>query len=231
MAQRRTQRAPHALQRLSRWWSAGIGLGLLLLPLVGTSQPPVQIVALFKDAAVIRHVKGQEMLRVGQTSEAIGMRLLAADPQRARVRFEGKTYDLSLSTHVATRFEVPKDNSVRISRDTHGQYRLRGSINDHFVDFLVDTGASVVAMSERQAQQMGLDYRDGMRGHVETAQGVTDAFFVVLDEVTVGGITVTSVEGTVIRGSYPVDVLLGMSFLNEVRLRDDAGVLTLTAKY
>ena len=216
--------------RLSACQIALAALLACLSPL-GLAKPPVQVVALFKDSAVLRHVDGQEMLRVGQTSAATGVRLLAADPQGARVRFEGKTYELGLSTHVASRFTAPEDNSVRISRDSYGQYRMRGSINGHFVDFLVDTGASVVAMSERQAQLMGLNYRDGLRGQVETAQGVTDAFFVQLDRVTIGGITVTGVEGTVIRGTYPGDVLLGMSFLSEVRLQDDAGVLTLTAKY
>ena len=53
----------------------------------------------------------------------------------------------------------------------------------------------------------------------------------MLDKVTLGNITRHKVRATVIEGTYPVDVLLGMSFLNSVRLQDHAGVLTLTAKY
>ena len=53
----------------------------------------------------------------------------------------------------------------------------------------------------------------------------------MLDEVTLGGITQHQVRATVIEGAYPVDVLLGMSFLGSVSLSDDAGVLTLTAKF
>ncbi len=66
---------------------------------------------------------------------------------------------------------------------------MRGALNDHMVDFLVDTGASVVALSERQAQMMGLDYRSGQRGSVQTAQGNANAYFLLLDRVTLGGIT------------------------------------------
>ena len=192
---------------------------------------PVEVVALFKDAAVLRGAGGQEMLRVGQTGARSGVKLLAADTQRARVQFEGETYELGLSNHVSTAFKARTQESVRVSRDNLGQYRLRGSINGHFVNFLVDTGASVVAMSEAQAQTMGLSYRDAQRGRVETAQGVTDAFFLPLSSVTIGGITLTDVQGTVIRGNHPTEVLLGMSFLGQVRMQDDAGVLTITAKY
>ena len=86
-------------------------------------------------------------------------------------------------------------------------------------------------MSERHAVAMGLDYRAAQKGFVQTAQGNANSYFLLLDEVTLGGITQNQVRATVIEGNYPVDVLLGMSFLGGVRLSDDAGVLTLTAKF
>jgi len=214
-----------------RVWLALVGVWLTFAIMPAHAAAPVEVVALFKDAAVLRGPGGQEMLRVGQTGKHSGVKLLAADTAKARIQYQGETHVLALSNHVSTAFKVRTQETVRISRDGLGQYRLRGSINDHFVNFLVDTGASVVAMSEAQAQSMGLDYREGQRGRVETAQGVTDAFFLPLSKVTIGGITLTDVQGTVIRGNHPTEVLLGMSFLGQVRMQDDAGVLTITAKY
>ncbi len=213
--------------------ASGRRLGLLLLLLLGApsvSAAPVEAVALFKDRVVVRTAAGQEMIRVGQTSPG-GVTLLQADTRGARVRFQDKEYNLSLSARVASTYAKPQATVVHINQDAVGQYRTRGSMNGHYVNFLVDTGASIVAMSERQAQAMGLDFRAGEAGLVETAQGNARAYFLNLSEVTVGGITVNNVAATVIEGTHPVEVLLGMSFLKNVRITDDAGVMTLTAKF
>ena len=109
---------------------------------------------------------------------------------------------------------------------------IRGAIDGQFVNFLVDTGASVVAMSARHARSLGLDCASrGRTGTVQTAQGSASACFLNLSQVTVGGITGHNVQAAVIDGDHPVDILLGMSFLRQVALEERAGVLTLTAKY
>jgi aspartyl protease family protein len=197
---------------------------------VAVASAPVEVVALFKGRAVVKTMNGQEMLKVGESSSD-GVTLIAADPHGAKVRYGGETYDLKLSARVDSRFAKAETKTVRIAQDQLGQYRVRGAINDQFVNFLVDTGASVVALSERQARSMGLPYQRGERGVVQTAQGNTGAFFLKLDKVTIGGIDVRGVDATVIDGNFPVDVLLGMSFLNKTKLQDDSGVLTLTAKF
>ena len=191
---------------------------------------PVEVVALFKDRIVIRTAAGQEMLKVGETSKN-GVKLLQADTRGAKVQYQNDTFELSLTDRVASSFTKPAEEVVHINRDQLGQYRMGGTINGHQVNFLVDTGASVVAMSERHAVAMGLDYQSGQRGYVQTAQGNANSYFLLLDEVTLGGITQHQVRATVIEGTFPVDVLLGMSFLGGVRLNDEAGVLTLTAKF
>lgn len=209
----------------------GLALGLTAVASMSVfALAPVEAVALFKDRAVVRSVGGQEMLKLGETSPN-GITLIEADPFAAKVRYQGEMYTLTLSNRVSSSFAKPTQDIVRISRDDYGQYRSLGSINGHSVNFLVDTGASVVAMSQTLADRMGLNYRAGQRGTVETAQGNASAYFVMLDEVKLGGITRNNVRATVIQGGYPVDVLLGMSFLNQVELNDNAGVLTLTAKF
>ncbi len=95
---------------------------------------------------------------------------------------------------------------------------------------MVDTGASVVALSSQLAEQLGINYRAGRLGRVHTAQGETSSYFVELPEVSVGDITVRNVRTAVINGAYPRDVLLGMSFLSNVQMREESGVLMLTQK-
>jgi len=191
---------------------------------------PVEAVALFKNRAMVRTAQGDAMLKVGETS-ADGVTLLEAGPTGATVRYRGETYRLDLSTRVGSSFAERTEDAVHINRDSLGQYRVRGAIDGHYLNFLVDTGASVVAMSQRHADGMGLNYLDGQVGKVQTAQGNANAYFVLLDEVTIGEIKVHKVRATVIEGIYPVDVLLGMSFLQQVKMQDYEGVLTLTAKF
>lgn len=187
---------------------------------------PVEVLALFKDRAVLRAAGAEHMLRAGETSPD-GITLLAADANVARVRYRGEEYRLGLSRHVSGTFREPERQRVAISPDPLGQYRVRGAINGTFVDLLVDTGASVVAMSRRHAHTLGLDLQGAQEGIMQTAQGRVTSYLVNLDEVVVGGITARNVQGAVIDGNYPVDILLGMSFLRHVGMEERGGVLTL----
>ena len=123
--------------------------------------------------------------------------------------------------------QKPQVSEVSIPADDLGQYRIRGAINNHYVDFLVDTGASVVALSSAQAEALGINYKQGQRGSVQTAQGNAESYFMNLQQVTVAGITAYNVQAAIITGQYPVDILLGMSFLKQVSIRESGGVMTL----
>ena len=147
---------------------------------------PVEVVALFKERAVIRSAEGQVMLKMGETSK-FGATLLSANPHEAVVRYKGEVYRLGLSARVSGGFAEPEATEVRLNEDSFGQYRMRGAINGNYVNFLVDTGASVIAMSEHTARQINLDYLNSDRGKVQTAQGTADSYFLTLSEVTLGG--------------------------------------------
>jgi aspartyl protease family protein len=204
---------------------------LLALAAPALAVAPVEILALFKDRAVIRVGGTEHMLKVGETSPQ-GVTLLAADAHGARVRFLDEEHALTLSSRVGGSFKPVDRQRVDISPDGFGQYRIRGAIDGHFVNFLVDTGASVVAMSTRHARSLGLDCADqGRSGAVQTAQGSASACFMNLSKVTVGGITGHNVQAAVIDGDHPLEILLGMSFLRQVAMEERAGVLTLTAKF
>ncbi|MEM7079453.1 MAG: TIGR02281 family clan AA aspartic protease [Pseudomonadota bacterium] len=203
-------------------------LALVLVPCCAWGSP--EVIALFNGQAMVKLGEAQQLLKVGETS-SFGVTLLAADTAQATLRYQNRTLTLKLSQRVNATFAKPARNEVRLTRDSFGQYRVRGAMNGHYVTFLVDTGASIVALSERQAQIMGLDYRAGKEGQVQTAQGLAKAYFVFLDDVTVGSITLRSVAASVIEGAYPTEVLLGMSFLGQVNYAEENGVLVLKARF
>lgn len=200
-----------------------------VLGAAGSVHASVEIVGLFKDRAVVRTARGEEMIRVGQTS-ANGVKLLAANADKARLQYQGKLYDLSLSNRVGSGFQDAKEQSISVNMDETGSFRVRGEINGQLANFIVDTGASVVAMSSKDATALGINYQLGETGKVVTAQGEVNAKNITLPEVTVGGVKAHNVAATVIDGNYPVEILLGMSFLSQVSMQNAGGVLTLSQR-
>jgi len=191
---------------------------------------PIEVVGLFKDRAVIREAGGERLLSVGETTKQ-GVQLISANAREAVVSYQGQQHTVTLSNRVAGSFEEVKVQQISIPADDLGQYRIRGAINDHHVDFLVDTGASVVALSSARAESLGIDYRRGQLGSVQTAQGNAQSYFLQLSEVTVAGIKAHNVQAAVITGSYPLDILLGMSFLKQVSMHENGGVMTLVQNF
>lgn len=119
---------------------------------------------------------------------------------------------------------------IRLAAGPGGHFVTGGSINGRAVRFLVDTGATNVAMSEAVARSIGLDYTKGERGVTNTANGQVVSHRVSLREVRVGDVVVYNVTATVVPA--PMDmVLLGNSFLTRFQMRRDADVLVLAKRY
>ena len=131
----------------------------------------------------------------------------------------------------------PSENSnptTILTADAQGHFITMGSINGATVRMIVDTGATMVSMSDEEAWRIGLPYLNGQRVRASTANGVITAYRVMLDTVEVGNITLNQVECLVRESSIGVAqqsiVLLGMSFLNRVEMKRDGAGLTLIKK-
>lgn len=107
-----------------------------------------------------------------------------------------------------------------------GHFSAAGSINGKAVQFLVDTGATVVALSQSEATRIGLDWQRGRRGMSNTAGGVVPVHGINLTSVKVGGIEVFNVDAVVVPAEMPV-ILLGNSFLSRFSMRRDSDVMRL----
>ncbi len=190
----------------------------------------MEVVGLFKNVAVLNISGNERLLKVGQLSPE-GVLLVSADSKEAVIEISGKKMHLTLSSRISAEFKTPASVTVSIMLNSAGQYRTTGSINGRPVSFLVDTGATIVAINSITAKSLGIDSSKGRVLRATTASGVVESVEVFLDIVKVGGIKIRNVQAAVIPGSFPLDILLGMSFLRNVEIRENAGTMQLTTKY
>ena len=114
---------------------------------------------------------------------------------------------------------------VVLDQDRSGHYQAEGTINGQAVNFLVDTGATDVALPESVARALGLDF--GPRVRVMTAAGPATAWMTRLDEVSIGGIRRRNVRASITVGEFD-GILLGMSFLKHYNLQQQDGQLVIS---
>lgn len=204
---------------------------LLALCPVLQAEIQVQVVGLFPNAAVLLVDGQRKLVRAGQVGPG-GVKVISADSKGAVLEVDGvqRSYAMTREYNQAVSSE-PQKAQLSISRGAGNHYWVAGSIEGHPVQFLVDTGATSVAMNESQARMLGIDYRVKGRAMVaSTAGGNVKAWQIKLDSVKVGALEVLGVEAAVLEGDSPTEVLLGMSFLSRVRWREENGVLQLESK-
>jgi clan AA aspartic protease (TIGR02281 family) len=116
--------------------------------------------------------------------------------------------------------------TLQLQPGAGGAFHVPVTINGVTVSGLIDTGASLVSLTSAAAKQMGIASENGRRVTLMTANGTKEGTLVYLDKVTVGGITLTGVQGVVSEGAHPV--LVGMSFLSRLNVSVTGGAMTLT---
>lgn len=188
------------------------------------------VLGLFKGRAIVNIDGKQRTLKKGKASPE-GVKLISADSDVAILEVDGKPQEFKLGSHVSTSFKRKESAEAKIL-PVNGMYNTSGFINGHPVNFLVDTGATWIAMNSRQARSLGINFHfTGIRTMVSTANGDAPFFRVVLDKVRVGEIELTNVEAGVLEGNSPREVLLGNSFLNRVEMQRQGQVMLLKQKF
>lgn len=207
---------------------AAVAMIVMTMGIVGpvAAVPSIVVEALFPDTAVLKIDGQRKTLRVGQSYG--GVTVIAAYSRTATLEVDGKQMVVGLSRHIGGSYQQPKAQVVTIARDERLQYQTTAAINGRNVQVLVDTGANVVAMSSIHAQALGIDASAGVPSRVETASGLVGARLVNLDSVSVGGIKVNNVQASVVEGSFPGTILLGMTYLQHVKIQENNGVLSLS---
>ena len=187
----------------------------------------IQVVGLFNGMAIVKFNQQQTILKVGKTDPS-GMTLVSATANEAVINIHGQQYHYQLSGEVG---EV-QAHSVG-SKKTHsiwrvdGRYTTQGSINQKSVTFIVDTGATTIALNSYTAKRLALAYQEGRRVPVTTASGEEMGYVVQLAEIKIGDIMVRNIDAIVLEGAYPREPLLGMTFLEKVKISQHDGRMDL----
>jgi aspartyl protease family protein len=192
----------------------------------------VNVVGLFSNKAVVTINGGApQSLAAGQTKD--GVKLISADSGTATFLVEGKRQTLKMgqAASVAASAGPANNDPVSLYADSSGHFLGNLSINGASLKYLVDTGATTVALNSGDAKFAKIDYEKGERIAMSTANGMVDAYLVRLNTLKIGTITLNNVEATVNEGGSPTVVLLGMSALNRLDMKRENSILTLTKKY
>jgi aspartyl protease family protein len=191
----------------------------------------VTVIGLFPNKVVITVNRGSpHTLSTGETT-AEGVKLISSDSRGAVLEIDGKRESLEMGQHFESANLTSARSAVTLAADSRGHFVADGAVNGVRMRFLVDTGATLVAIPAAMASRLGIDYRNGQRGMSQTANGPAVVYRVMLDSVTLGDVTLMNVEG-VVHESAGLDIaLLGMSFLNRTEMRREGTSLTLTRRY
>ncbi len=114
---------------------------------------------------------------------------------------------------------------VVLQRNAYGHYVSNGTINYHEVVFLLDTGASDIAIPESVADEIGLD--KGRAIVIKTANGNAKAYRTRLDSVAIGEIQLYDLNATILTNITGNEILLGMNFLKHFEIIQKGRSLTI----
>ncbi|MDR3300027.1 MAG: TIGR02281 family clan AA aspartic protease [Candidatus Accumulibacter sp.] len=159
-----------------------------------------------------------------------GVSVIAVDGDTATIEVGGKRRVLRVGQNVAEQPAGAGPASVALTADSQGHFYTTGYINGASIRFLVDTGATMIAIGAGDARRIGIDPAKGVRGVSNTANGQVTVFLVKLDSVRVGDVVMNNVDATVHAHDLPV-TLLGMSFLNRMEMQRSGDTMTLTKRY
>lgn len=205
---------------------------LLFLVFVGSASAGQRIVvqALFPGKTVVLIDGQRRVISVGDTSPE-GFKLIAADTNKATLEIDGKQTTYTLGSSISLDFSEAKSIQEKVFSDERGMFMSVGSINGRTVRFLVDTGATTIAMNTSQAKRLGVRYeKTGVRSTASTASGFVNAYRVRLKSVSLGKIKRQNIEAMVIDGQHPGPILLGMSFLGDLKVDKTGNTLILKTR-
>ena len=197
---------------------------------LSTSAATAQGVALagrMGDRALLMLDGQPRTLAVGQT--AADVRFLRWQNDSAVVERGGVQYMLRLGatpSRLGGMAAASAGREIVITASPGGHFITGGSINGRSVRFMVDTGATVLALGRDEALRLGLDLGSARAALAETANGTVPVQMLNLTRVRVGDVEVANVPAMVMPSAMPY-VLLGNSFLTRFQMRRENDVMRL----
>jgi aspartyl protease family protein len=205
---------------------------LTVLACAGAAAQSVTLQGMLGRKALII-VDGAAPRSVGPGETHQGVKVLSTSGDEAVLEFGGRRHTLRVGeapASVGGASGSARGTRIVLPVGSGGHVRAQGAINGQAADFLVDTGATAVSLSAQDARRFGLDYEQGRRVTMSTANGNTAGWVIKLSSVRVGDVEIHEVDAIVSQQPMPF-VLLGNSFLNRFQMRREHDQMILERRY
>ena len=205
-------------------------LAMLLAATAAQAQPVALAGMLGSKALLVVNGTPPKTVAAGQTHE--GVRVISTSGDQAVVEQDGKRLTLRVGeapVNMGASKSGGKGNRIVLVAGTGGHFMTTGQINGKAVQFMVDTGATSVAMGAQDAERAGINFKAGQPVMMSTANGNIQGYRIKLDSVRVGDVEVFGVDAVVTPQSMPY-MLLGNSFLTRFQMLRENDQMTLTKR-
>ena len=172
------------------------------------------------------------MVAPGETH--MGVKVISTAGDQALVEIGGKRETLRVGetqASVGSKGGAPAGASkIVLTASGGGHFVTQGAINGKSISFMVDTGATSVAMGVPDADRLGINYKTGQMALASTANGTVTMWRVKLASVRIGDVEVHDVDASVLPAAMP-HVLLGNSFLTRFQMKRENDQMVLERRY
>ena len=168
----------------------------------------------------------------GETHQ--GVKVISTSADQAVIEQSGKRHTLRVGEAPVSMggsgASAGRGTRIVLTESGGGHFMTAGQINGRAVQFMVDTGATSIAMGVADAERAGIAYKTGQPVHISTANGNTQGFRITLNSVRVGDVEVYDVAAVVTPQPMPF-LLLGNSFLSRFQMKRENNLMTLDKRY
>ena len=221
------------------WISTGLKITMICIALCAASMPASaqsggQSVALtgVLGGKALLVIDGAPPKTLSSGESHLGVKLVSASGDQAVIDIQGKRSSLRVGeapVSVGSAAGAGGGTKIVLPVASGGHFMANGTINGRSIQFMVDTGATSVALGISDAQRLGIDYQKGQPVRMNTANGVAQGWRVKLNSVRIGDVEVFDVDGVV--GPNMPFALLGNSFLSRFSMNRSSDVMVLERRF
>jgi aspartyl protease family protein len=162
----------------------------------------------------------------------LGVKLISVNGELATIDIKGQRSTMRVGdspVSIGTQRDTSSSNKIVLPLASGGHFFAQGLVNGKPIQFMVDTGATTVALGLEDAKRMGIDYQKGRPVRMGTANGVAQGWLVKLNSVKIGDVEVYEVEAII--GPNMPYALLGNSFLSRFSMNRTSDQMVLERRY
>jgi len=204
-----------------------LATALSLVPLGALAQGVALAGILGGKALLVVDGSAPRSVAAGQMHE--GVRVLAVGRAEATIEVNGTTWVLRLGETPVKQGDTGGPPRLTLRADLRGHFIQTGHINGHSMQYMVDTGASSVAIGHSEAKRLGIKTDESKAIPINTANGTAKGYRVRLDSVRLGPLELRGVDAVITPQDMPY-VLLGNSFLRAFDMHRTGNLMVLQGR-